>query len=100
MNAHQMPNYQQNYTPESYPERQYTQNSSIGEPSVSVGDWALTLLVISIPIANIVLLAIWALDKNTNESKRNFAKAVWLWVAIGFGIYAVFFLFLLAVVNS
>jgi hypothetical protein len=40
------------------------------------------LLLISIPIINIIMLFVWALSSDTNETKSNFAKAVLMWFVV------------------
>ncbi|MCD8043258.1 MAG: hypothetical protein LUE98_18615 [Tannerellaceae bacterium] len=50
---------------------------------VSVSNWILTLLVLFIPIANIIMLFIWAFNSSTPLSKSNFAKAALIvWVVL------------------
>ncbi|MCD7930040.1 MAG: hypothetical protein LUH15_00950 [Tannerellaceae bacterium] len=50
---------------------------------VSVSNWILTLLVLFIPIANIIMLLIWAFNSSTPLSKSNFAKAALIvWVVL------------------
>lgn len=50
---------------------------------MSVVDWIVTFLILSIPIVNIVALLIWA-NGTGNRNKVNFAKAALILVAIGF----------------
>lgn len=59
---------------------------------VSVGDWILTYLLLSIPLVNIVLIFVWAFGQNTPVSKANWAKALLIWALIGFVLYAAFLL--------
>ncbi|HXL01056.1 MAG TPA: hypothetical protein PLE90_06615 [Dysgonamonadaceae bacterium] len=40
-----------------------------------------------IPIVNIVMLFIWAFDKNINPNKSNWAKASLIWSAIVIVLY-------------
>lgn len=69
-------------------------------PVVSVGDWFVTLLVVSIPIVNLIVLLIWAFGGSTNPNKVTFAKAnlIWLAVAIALGIF--FFSSLMALIMA
>ncbi|MGE0931566.1 hypothetical protein [Peijinzhouia sedimentorum] len=59
---------------------------------LSVGDWFVTLLITFIPIVNVIMYFVWAFSDSTNHSKRNFAKAALLWVAIGIVLYTIFFM--------
>lgn len=62
----QQPVYQPNY---------YVPNSPVqGETPLSVGEWALTLVVLMIPCVNIVMLFVWGFGSG-NVSRRNFCRA-------------------------
>jgi len=41
----------------------------------SLGDWIITLLLMSIPLVNFVVLIYWAVSSSTDPIKSNFAKA-------------------------
>ena len=56
---------------------------------MTVGDWAGSILLLLIPIANIVLLFVWAFGGNAPMSKRNWARAHLLILAVVFGLYIV-----------
>lgn len=60
-------------------EFQPQQNNSI----VTMGDWVITILLSGIPIVNIVMLCVWAFGSGTPVSKKNYAKAQLIFVAIG-----------------
>ncbi len=85
----------------------YEQSIDIGQIKqnttevVSVKRWLGTLALLIIPIANIVLLFIWAFDKETNKNKSNFAKAYLIFLAIVIGFYIIIFvLFIGAMVST
>lgn len=44
-------------------------------PEMTVGDWLLTLVLMSVPLLNLVMLLVWAFDSRTNPNKANFCKA-------------------------
>jgi len=48
----------------------------------SVGDWFITLLLISIPLVNVIVLILWAFGGDYDLNRRNFAKAALLWMII------------------
>ena len=56
---------------------------------MSVADWVGSILLLLIPIANIVLLFVWAFGGNAPLSKRNWARAHLLILAVVFGLYIV-----------
>ncbi len=64
---------------------------------MTVKDWLITLLLLSIPIVNIVLLFVWAFGDSTGIQKSNFAKAQLIWMAIIFGFVLVFYTIFAAV---
>ena len=50
---------------------------------VSLGDWMISTLLICIPIVGLVMLFVWGFGGSTNPSKRNWARASLVWMAIG-----------------
>ncbi len=52
-------------------------------PAVSILDWVLSYLALTIPCVNIVMLCIWAFSSNTNPSKQNWARAMFIMIVIG-----------------
>ena len=57
----------------------------------SVGDWMVTLLILSIPVVNLFALAYWAVSGSTNIIKANFAKAAIVWFVVIIVLYVLFF---------
>ena len=53
------------------------------EPVMTVGEWALTILLTCIPCVNIIMLFVWAFGSSTPKTKSNWAKAQLIFVAIG-----------------
>lgn len=52
-------------------------------PDDSVGGWMITLLLCWIPLLGFVYLLVLALSSASSPSKRNFARAVFIWQIIG-----------------
>ena len=50
---------------------------------VGIGGWIGTFILTAIPGLNIIMLLIWAIGKKTKPSKKNFAAAVLILMAIG-----------------
>lgn len=63
-----------------------TQDSSV----MTVQDWVITILIVSLPIIGLIMLFVWAFGSGTNQNKANFAKASLIWAAIGFGLAILF----------
>lgn len=57
---------------------------------LSLSDWMVTILITFIPIANLVMLLVWAFSSETHPSKKNWAKATLIWMLIGFVLYFIF----------
>ncbi|MBM3455391.1 MAG: hypothetical protein FJX80_09615 [Bacteroidetes bacterium] len=57
----------------------------------SVGDWIITLLLMSIPLVNFVVLIYWAVSSSTDPIKSNFAKAALIWIVAIIALYTLFF---------
>ena len=68
-----------NQTPQQMP----TYGQPEVEPVITIGDWALTILLTWIPCVNIIMLCIWAFGSSTPRTKSNWAKAQLIFVAIG-----------------
>lgn len=58
---------------------------------LSVGQWLVTLLLLSIPLVNIVLLLVWAFGGSAHPTRRNYSRASLLLFAIivGFALLLV-----------
>lgn len=57
----------------------------------SIGNWFVTMIIISIPIVNIIALFWWAFSGATPISKSNFAKATLIWFGIVIVLSMLFF---------
>ena len=53
---------------------------------LTMGEWLLTIFLLSIPCVNIVLYCVWAFGKNGNINRRNYCRAGLILVAIGYVI--------------
>jgi len=49
---------------------------------LSTLEWFLTLLILSIPVVNVIMLVLWALPDG-NVNRRNLCRAVLWWILIG-----------------
>ena len=57
----------------------------------SVGDWLITILILSIPVVNFIVLIYWAVSNSTDPIKANFSKAALVWLLIIIALYILFF---------
>jgi hypothetical protein len=53
------------------------------EVPISTGGWFGIMFLLALPALNLLLLIIWAVGGANRENKRNFARAVLLWMVIG-----------------
>lgn len=80
-------NYNQNYN-QNYQQpynQSYQPYGDLEEP-VTIGDWMLTMLLLTIPCVNIVMICVWAFGSGTKKSKSNYFKAVLIWTAISIAL--------------
>lgn len=56
---------------------------------MTVGDWIITLILVSIPFVNLVALIYWALSSSTNINKKNYAIATFIIMLIIIGLVVV-----------
>ena len=70
--------------PPAYQTQQYQQGNQW--PHMTMGNWIVTFLLMLIPIANIVLMFMWAFGRNVNPSKKSFFRAFLIMAAIGIGL--------------
>ena len=47
--------------------------------NLSIGEWMLMMLLVSIPIVGLVMLLVWAFESNPHPIKSNWAKANLIW---------------------
>lgn len=59
---------------------------------VTMGNWMITFLVLSIPIVNIFMIFYWAFTSSTNPSKRAYCQAILMYGLIAIGFLAAAFL--------
>lgn len=57
---------------------------------MTLKDWIITLLLMLIPIANIVLMFVWAFGSNVNKSKKTYFQASLIMAAIGIVFFLIF----------
>lgn len=60
------------------------------KPPVTLGDWIISIIVTKIPLIGFIMLIVWAVDKNTDPNKANWAKAELIVKLIGFLIVIIF----------
>lgn len=56
-------------------------DNEAAEKPLSTGEWFVTLLVLGLPLVGLVMYFVWGFGPG-NVSRRNFCRAVLLWLAI------------------
>lgn len=99
-NYHQQ--YQDNYNYNVGNNTGYAQEYSQEADSspISLGEWILILLLMSIPCVNIVLCIIWGFGKQGNITKRNFCRAQLIFVAIGIVLSLIMVFVTMAIIGA
>ena len=60
-------------------------------------DWLITLILLSIPLANIVLFIIWAFSNTGNLNRRNYCRAGLILLAVFLAIYVIVLILIMTV---
>lgn len=60
--------------------------STASQPHLTTGEWIITLLLLSVPLLNLILLFVWAFSKDTHPAKRNYSRATLIIAAIFIGL--------------
>ncbi len=59
-----------------------TQNINDINRPLSIGDWIITLIVLTIPFVNLIFLLYWSLSSSSNVNRKNFCLAYIILAAI------------------
>lgn len=79
----QQPNYNQNPQAGVAQPQAYQQPVVNQWPPMKIGNWIATNLLMLIPIANIILVFVWAFGKNVNPSKKSYFQAYLILALVG-----------------
>ena len=88
---------QYSYAPPPVPEWQRPAEQKEMAQPLSVGQFMLQDLLMMIPVANIILLLLWAFSDTVNPNRRNWARAGLVWMGIGLGFTILVLVLALAV---
>ena len=79
------------YSNQDSPTRRYDHTDAPIAPVMRMVDWLIVLIISILPVANIIVLIIWALDTQGNPNRTNFAKALLLFVGAEILVMTIFF---------
>ena len=66
------------------------------EKPISFLDWLGSYLILFVPIANIVMLVIWAFSYNTPASKKNWARATLIFLIVLFLLFIMYMAYVMS----
>lgn len=55
------------------------------EKPLTTGEWFVTTLILALPLVGIVMYFVWGFSEG-NRSRRNFCRAMLIWLAVGLGL--------------
>ena len=58
------------------------QNQTELEVPMTLGEWLITILVLSIPCLNLIMAFVWGFGNGGNINRRNFCRAALIFMAI------------------
>ncbi len=58
---------------------------------MTIGDWIITFIITYIPLVGLIMLFVWAFGDGTHPSKKTWAQALLIFVAISIILAIVFF---------
>lgn len=79
-------------------QQSYNSQESLDKP-LTVKDYLIMFLLLSIPFANIVLIFVWAFSESINTNKKNFCKSYLIFTGIMTAVYLVFMVFIFAITS-
>lgn len=66
------------------------ETTEVIEKTMSVGDWVITLILLSIPVVNIIMFIVWLTSSKTPQTKKNYLYASLVIIAIAFVVSLLF----------
>jgi hypothetical protein len=81
----------QYYGESESPQRSYQVEEAPLAPALRMVDWIIILVLCLIPVVNVVMLIIWALDAEGNPNRKNFSIAMLIMFGIEMFIFTLFF---------
>jgi len=68
--------------------------------NVTLGEWIVTFIITAIPIVGFVMLFVWAFGDGTNKSKKTWAQAYLILIAVSIVLAIIFFSLFISVLSS
>ena len=62
--------------------------------TLSVKDWVINMIVVSLPVIGLIMLLVWAFSDDTNIHKKNWAKGMLIFYLISVAIAFILIFFM------
>ncbi|MDP2173090.1 MAG: hypothetical protein Q8M98_11170 [Candidatus Cloacimonadaceae bacterium] len=72
------------------PQTSFDRTSVCEAPVIGVFEWIVIQVLMMIPLVNIIVLIVWAVDNSGNPTRGNFAKAYLIIIAFQIVMIAIF----------
>lgn len=59
----------------------------VNQEHTSTGNWFLSIFLAGIPLVGLILLIVWAFSHSTPLSKRNWARAMLIWMVVALVLF-------------
>ncbi len=79
------------YTGSQSPQPSYQMEDAPLAPALRLVDWIIILVLCILPVVNVIMLIIWALDVNGNPNKKNFSIAMLIMFGVEMFLFTIFF---------
>ncbi len=74
-----------------------TQSGRGDDEEMTVGKFMVDMFLYNLPLVGFILSVVWGFSKTESKTKRNFAKATFIWKCIGVGAVVLFYMILLSI---
>lgn len=71
--------------------RSYEASEAPLSPAMRMVDWLIVLIICVLPVVNVIVLIIWALDNKGNPNRKSFSQAMLLLFAVEILLMSMFF---------
>lgn len=67
---------------------------------MTIGDWIITFIITYVPLVGLIMLFVWAFGDGTHPSKKSWAQALLLFVAISIILLIIFIIVFFSILAS
>ncbi len=67
---------------------------------MTIGDWIITFIITYVPLVGLIMLFVWAFGDGTHPSKKSWAQALLIFVAISIILLIIFIIAFFSILAS